>query len=79
MNLVFRQDTVVAMRALAEYSYRARLRDLTNLRVELEATSDPGILHSYAITNTSVSTLHTLQVSLCTQLSITLINIHHVV
>ncbi|KAG7167134.1 CD109 antigen-like 1 [Homarus americanus] len=55
-------DTVVAMRALAEYSYRARLRDVTNMRVNLEATSSPGDIHSIPITNHSVSALHTLQV-----------------
>ncbi|XP_069950501.1 CD109 antigen [Cherax quadricarinatus] len=55
-------DTVVAMRALAEYSYRARLRDLTNLKVDLEATANPGVMHTFSITNLSVSSFHAMEV-----------------
>ncbi|XP_037084851.1 CD109 antigen-like [Pollicipes pollicipes] len=32
-------DTLVALRALVEYSYRARLRDITDMRVSIEATA----------------------------------------
>lgn len=56
-------DTVVAMSALAEYSYRARLKDLTDLNVVMEATSEPRVVHSVPITNTSITNLRTLQVA----------------
>ena len=36
------QDSVVAMEALVEYSYRARLRDVTDMRVTIEHSSDPN-------------------------------------
>ncbi|KAL7648240.1 UNVERIFIED_CONTAM: hypothetical protein RMT77_000143 [Armadillidium vulgare] len=34
-------DSLVALEALVEYSYRARIRDITNMNVEMEQSADP--------------------------------------
>ncbi|XP_042213472.1 CD109 antigen-like [Homarus americanus] len=52
-------DTLVAMQALTEYSYRARLRDITDMRVTVEATGEAGrASHTVGISNTSVSRMN---------------------
>ncbi|ROT65787.1 hypothetical protein C7M84_016234 [Penaeus vannamei] len=48
-------DTLVALEALTEYSYRARLRDLTDMRVTVEATGEEGRSpHNVVISNSSI-------------------------
>ncbi|XP_045124583.1 C3 and PZP-like alpha-2-macroglobulin domain-containing protein 8 [Portunus trituberculatus] len=55
-------DTVLAMQALAEYSHRARLRDVTNLDVRVEASSSPGFSEEVPITNQSISARHSFPI-----------------
>ncbi|XP_050736759.1 CD109 antigen-like isoform X2 [Eriocheir sinensis] len=55
-------DTVLAMQALAEYSHRARLRDVTRLDVHIEASSMPDFSEDVSITNRSISARHSFQV-----------------
>lgn len=55
-------DTVIAMQALAEYSHRARLRDVTSLDVRIEASSTPGFSQAVPITNQSISARHSFQI-----------------
>ncbi|XP_047481542.1 CD109 antigen-like [Penaeus chinensis] len=56
-------DTLVALEALTEYSYRARLRDLTDMRVTVEATGEEGrVPHNVVISNTSVSQMHIIPI-----------------
>ncbi|KAK3859992.1 hypothetical protein Pcinc_033930 [Petrolisthes cinctipes] len=54
-------DSLVAMQALAEYAYRARLRDVTNMQCTLDITAQPQIPIHVAITNSSLSTLHSYE------------------
>ncbi|XP_063851279.1 CD109 antigen-like [Scylla paramamosain] len=54
-------DTVVAMQALAEYSFRARLRDVTNIECSFEVTSQPVTPLQVTITNESLSTYHSFE------------------
>lgn len=42
----------MAMEALVEYSYRARLRDVTDMRVTIEHSSDPNFTVDVQIDNT---------------------------
>ncbi|KAK7085756.1 hypothetical protein SK128_008452, partial [Halocaridina rubra] len=57
-------DTLVAMQALTEYSYRARLRDITDMRVSVEATGEVGrARQEVTISNTSVSKMHFLPIT----------------
>ncbi|XP_063601843.1 CD109 antigen-like [Penaeus indicus] len=56
-------DTLVALEALTEYSYRARLRDLTDMRVTVEATGEEGrVPHNVVISNRSVSQMHIIPI-----------------
>ncbi|XP_076046263.1 CD109 antigen-like [Oratosquilla oratoria] len=49
-------DSLVALKALTQYSYRARLRDLTDMRVTVEATGEYGrASEEVTISNTSIS------------------------
>lgn len=57
------QDTVVALMALAEYSYRARVREVTKMNVRVEASSSPGLVHTVVISNQSIAALHSIKVS----------------
>lgn len=50
------------MQALAEYAYRARLRDVTNMECSLEITAQPQNPIHVTITNRSLSTLHSYEV-----------------
>ncbi|GFQ90018.1 pregnancy zone protein, partial [Trichonephila clavata] len=49
------QDTVVAMQALIEYSFRTHVRDITDMKVTMESSSNPGKIHSMAITNNNLA------------------------
>ena len=52
------------MQALTEYSYRARLRDITDMRVTVEATGEAGRAeHKVVISNTTVSKMNIIPVS----------------
>ncbi|XP_018026938.1 complement C5 [Hyalella azteca] len=52
-------DTIVAMQALTEYSYRARLRDITNMRVTIEPSGEVGgVRHNVTLTTAGISNMH---------------------
>ncbi|XP_071531816.1 CD109 antigen-like [Panulirus ornatus] len=51
-------DTVVAMQALAEYAFRARLRDVTNIECTLDVTAQPMHPFHVSISNSSTSAYH---------------------
>ncbi|KAK8389963.1 hypothetical protein O3P69_012881 [Scylla paramamosain] len=56
-------DTLVAMQALTEYSYRARLRDITDMKVTVEATGEEGRNpHSVLIATSNVSEMHIIPI-----------------
>lgn len=50
-GLISTLDSLVAMEALVEYSYRARLRDVTDMRVTIEHSSDPNFTVEVQIDN----------------------------
>ncbi|XP_076069453.1 CD109 antigen-like [Oratosquilla oratoria] len=56
-NLAFTSpaDSLVAMQALTEYAYRARLRDITSMNIRLEAASTKGFMRDVSISNVSLS------------------------
>lgn len=56
-------DTLAAYEALTEYSWRTRLRDITDMRVKLEATATPDWQKVVTISNNSIAALHTFDVS----------------
>ncbi|XP_035214873.1 CD109 antigen-like isoform X2 [Stegodyphus dumicola] len=43
------QDTIVAMQALIEYSFRTHVRDITSMKVSVESSSNAGFIHSMII------------------------------
>ncbi|XP_045132663.1 CD109 antigen-like [Portunus trituberculatus] len=51
-GLISTLDSVMAMEALVEYSYRARLRDVTDMRITIEHSSDPNFTVDVQIDNT---------------------------
>ena len=57
-----RQDSLVALRALVEYSYRARLRDITDMKVHIEATASE-LDSTLLINNATLTNTHRLTVS----------------
>ncbi|KAK7083283.1 hypothetical protein SK128_009994 [Halocaridina rubra] len=56
-------DTVLAYRAMAEYSFRARLRDITNVQVQVEVTSRPGTQNTIQISNQSLVSMNYIKVT----------------
>ncbi|XP_069960338.1 CD109 antigen-like [Cherax quadricarinatus] len=54
-------DTLVAMQALAEYAFRARLRDVTDMECTVEVTAQPLQQYHISIDNSSTSSLHSFE------------------
>ena len=52
----------MALRALVEYSYRARLRDITEMKVNIEATASE-LDATLTIDNATLMRTHRLEVS----------------
>ncbi|KAB7502079.1 Antigen [Armadillidium nasatum] len=58
-------DTLIALQALTEYSYRARLRDITDMRIEIEISGEAGEgrkPHEVRIANSSVSEMSVINI-----------------
>ncbi|KAL7646788.1 UNVERIFIED_CONTAM: hypothetical protein RMT77_002043 [Armadillidium vulgare] len=58
-------DTLIALQALTEYSYRARLRDITDMRIEIEMSGEAGEgrkPHEVRISNSSVSEMSVINI-----------------
>ncbi|XP_068239791.1 CD109 antigen-like [Palaemon carinicauda] len=55
-------DTIMAFRAVSEYSYRARLRSITNVRVQVESTSTPGSRRQLVISNHSLTAMNSIPI-----------------
>ena len=51
------------MQALCEYSYRARLRDITDMRVTIETSGLRGFQEVVQITNNATSAIPAVDVS----------------
>lgn len=54
-------DSVVAMQALAEYAFRARLRDIMNMNCTFEVTAQPTTPLQVSITNVSSVSTHSYE------------------
>ena len=53
----------MAMQALTEYSYRARLRDITDMKVTIEATGEDGRdSHTVVVSTGNVSEMNIIPV-----------------
>ena len=55
-------DTIVAMEALTEYAYRARLREITDMTVLIEASASPQASQQVKIQSDNLATVHTLEI-----------------
>ena len=56
------QDTIVAMEALTEYAYRARLRDITDMSVVIEASASSDARKVVHIDSDNLASIHRLEV-----------------
>jgi hypothetical protein len=54
---------VIALQALTEYAFRARLKDITDMSITLELPSTAGFRKTVHIDNTSFTDIHTFEVS----------------
>ena len=54
---------MVAMEALTEYAYRARLRDITDMSIVVEASASPDARQVVHIESDSLSAVHQFSVS----------------
>ena len=50
------------MEALTEYAYRARLRDITDMSVLVEASASPDATESVRINSDTLATVHQMDV-----------------
>lgn len=50
------------MEALTEYTYRARLRDITEMTVLVEASASPNANQNVRISSDNLAQVHTLEV-----------------
>ena len=55
-------DSLVAMEALTEYAYRARLRDITDMSVLVEASASPATKQLVRIRSDNLANVHNLEV-----------------
>jgi len=51
------------MEALTEYAYRARLRDITDMSVVVEASASPDATQLMRINSDTLATVHRMDVS----------------
>uniref|UniRef100_A0A1B6D127 TEP1-F n=1 Tax=Clastoptera arizonana TaxID=38151 RepID=A0A1B6D127_9HEMI len=56
------QDTIWALKALIEYTNRARLRDVLSLNVTIEATALPGKQKFFHVNNKNIAQLQRLEI-----------------
>ncbi|XP_075216528.1 macroglobulin complement-related [Lycorma delicatula] len=56
------QDTAWAMKALIEYTNRARLRDVSSLTVSVEATALPGQTKVFTVNNKNIAQLQKIEI-----------------
>ncbi|PSN51286.1 hypothetical protein C0J52_05303, partial [Blattella germanica] len=55
-------DSAIALQALTEYAFRARLKDITDMTVTMELPSTEGFRHTLHVDNTTFSTTQKLDV-----------------
>lgn len=55
-------DTITAMEALTEYAYRARLRDITDMSIAIDASSTPNSTHVYKIEHDTLARVHRFKI-----------------
>lgn len=58
------QDTSAALQALVEYTVRSRIRDVSSLNVEIEASSQGGKTQELHIDDTNLARIQTIEVGL---------------
>lgn len=58
------QDTSAALHALVEYTVRSRLREVSTLNVEIEASSQGGKTQELHIDDTNLARIQSIEVSL---------------
>ncbi|GAB6022547.1 hypothetical protein CHUAL_006653 [Chamberlinius hualienensis] len=56
------QDTLVAMQALTEFTFRARLRDITDMSIDMTSTSSPNLTTTLVLTPQNLATLQTADI-----------------
>ena len=56
------KDSLVAMEALTEYAYRARLRDITDMSVLVEASASPASHQLVRIRSDNLAQINSLEV-----------------
>ena len=54
---------MIAMEALTEYAYRARLREITEMTVLVDASASPGEKELIKISSGNLPTVHQIEVS----------------
>ena len=55
-------DTVIALQALTEYCYRARIRDITDMNIEVTLSAAPDFANTVEIRRPFVSAMKSMQV-----------------
>ena len=55
-------DTIVAIQALTDYSFRTHVRSITNMRVEVEASSNPGLVTNIMISANNLTNQYNIPV-----------------
>nr|BAR45627.1 macroglobulin complement-related 1 [Niponia nodulosa] len=56
------QDTLVAMQALTEFTFRARLRDITDMRINMKSSSSPNVSETLELTPSNLATLQSVEI-----------------
>ncbi len=51
------------MEALTEYAYRARLREITDISITIDASASPDATEMVRISSDTLSTVHTMDAS----------------
>lgn len=67
---------MVAMEALTEYAYRARLREITEMTVLVDASASPGEKELIKISSDNLPTVHQIEVSYTIKGLIVFVHIH---
>lgn len=55
-------ETIVAVQALTDFSFRTHIRPITNMRLEVEASSNPGFITSVYVSPNNLTDPHIVKV-----------------
>nr|BAR45629.1 macroglobulin complement-related 1 [Epanerchodus sp. RS-2014] len=56
------QDSLVAMQALTEFTFRARLRDITDMRIDMRSSSSTNISETLQLNAQNLATLQSVEI-----------------